>query len=254
MSTSQPEGQPKVTILTAAYNSLEGLRRTVASVSSQTYAAYEHVVVDGGSSDGTADWLEQHGESIKWISEPDEGIADALNKGLKMASGEWVLVLHAEDTFEGPNSLRRATDMLSPAADVVCFDVMFAAENRVRTLKTSGLKRKINIKPFPHQGAFTRSTLFERVGAFDESFAICMDYDFYLRAYRAGVRSVVEHSALTRMPGTGVSSRVNWAALRARFGEERAVHERHSPNALSSFLYKIYWPMYLGYRWTRSRL
>jgi len=252
---SLPEGQPKLTVLTASYNSLEGLRRTVASVSSQMYANYEHVVVDGGSSDGTADWLARNGDRINWISEPDDGIADALNKGLDMASGEWILVLHADDTFADRHSLEQVAPFLKTATDIVSCDVLFETPDRSRLIRSRGFSPWINFKTtIPHQGAFCRDSLVSRIGTFDTSLRVVLDYEFFLRAHRSKATVDVVHIALSRMPGTGVSSRRDWPSLHARFEEERAVHRMHCPNLAMWMIYRCYWPLYMTYRWIRSRL
>lgn len=243
---------PTVSILTATYNSLEGLKETVESVAGQSTDEYEHIVIDGGSRDGTVEWLENQADGLIWISEPDQGIGDAINKGLGLASGEWILVLHAEDTFAGPNSLAKALGHLGSESDLVCFDVSFIASMGTRRLQSHGLSLRLNWKPFPHQGAFTRAALFDRVGIFDTSYAICMDYEFFLRAYRYGARSAVKHEILTRMSGTGVSSRRDWPSLRQRFSEERAIHLQHCPSLALRIVYTVYWPIYLAYRRARE--
>jgi cellulose synthase/poly-beta-1,6-N-acetylglucosamine synthase-like glycosyltransferase len=90
---------PRVTVLTAALNARAALARTVDSVAAQDFADREHVVVDGASTDGTADWLKGLDAPVRWISEPDSGIAAALNKGLALARGDYVLVLQAGTRF-----------------------------------------------------------------------------------------------------------------------------------------------------------
>ena len=242
-----------MSILTATFDTLEGLRETVASVAAQTFTDHEHIVIDGGSTDGTAEWLRDDGESIKWISEPDEGIADALNKGLKMASGEWVLVLHAEDAFIDERSLERAVEWLeTTASEIVSCDVEFVTGQQSRSFVSRGGSPRINFKStIPHQGAFCRRGLFAEIGPYDTQFMVAMDYELFLRAHRSGVTVDVRHATLSRMPNTGVSSRLDWPSLRARFDEERAVHRMHCPNLAMWMLYRCYWPLYLGYRRAR---
>lgn len=244
---------PKISIITATLNNLAGLRLTAASIQSQTFRGFEHVVVDGGSSDGTVEWLATESDSMRWLSEPDSGIADAMNKGLSMSMGDWVLFLHAEDTFVDDESLEEAMSVvLNTEADIVSHDVEFIEGHRSRIYKSHGFDWRINFKTIPHQGAFSRRTLFDRIGYFDTGLAIGMDYDFFLRAHRQGARLGLGEKVISRMPATGVSSKVNWDSLRARFEEERIVHLRHAVGPIQRLMYAAYWPLYLGYRWIRS--
>lgn len=243
---------PKVSILTATHNSLPGLRETVMSVASQTADDYEHIVIDGGSSDGTPEWLAKHDANVTWTSEPDDGIADALNKGLKIARGEWILVLHAEDTLAESGSMGLALASLDTPADIVSYDVLFVSEKVTRRLVSRGFSPRLNFKTtIPHQGAFCRRALYDQLGPFDSSCRIALDYEFFLRAYRAGVRADVVNHAISRMPDTGISSRLDWPSLRARFSEEKLIQLRHCSGAGLRLVYSLYWPLYMSYRWTR---
>ena len=219
---------PKISILTATLNALPGLRGTVASLASQTFRDFEHVVVD-------ADRPMEHRLACR--SRPtsemdkraDRGIADALNMGLAIANGEWILVLHAEDTLFSRDVLAEASNALDTQVDIVSYDVLFVRAGHPRTLASGGLSLRINFKTtLPHQGAFCRRVLFDRIGPFDTSFQIGMDYEFFLRAYRNEVRADVVRKHLSKMPATGVSSRLDWNSLRRRFSEERANSEKHA--------------------------
>ena len=91
---------PKVTVITICYNAVNEIEKTICSVISQTYKDVEYIIIDGGSSDGTVGVLKKYQDKIsKWISEPDNGIYDAINKGIKMASGEWINCMNAGDVF-----------------------------------------------------------------------------------------------------------------------------------------------------------
>ena len=106
--------KPKVSVITATYNDKENLRRIIRQVSSQSYENIEYIIVDGGSSDGTLEVIreaeELFGERLKWISEPDKGIYDALNKGIRMASGD--ILGCCFDEYAGPDVLARMVDIM----------------------------------------------------------------------------------------------------------------------------------------------
>ena len=245
---------PLVSVVTASFEALDGLKATVESVRAQGFAGVEHVVVDGGSRDGTREWLEASPDLV-WVSEPDDGIADALNKGVTMARGDWILVLQAEDTFVDAGALARAAPHLDGDAEIVSFDVLFEGGAASLRHRSRGLTGKTNFKTtIPHQGAFCHRRLYERIGAFDPAMRVAMDYDFFLRAHRAGARVRLVPEILARMPDTGVSSRRDWPSLAHRFSEERRIHRAHCPGPAMRALYAAYWPAYLAYRRGRHAL
>ena len=246
---------PKISILTASYNALPGLRETCRSIQTQTYGDFEHIVIDGGSSDGSRDWLVEQSAHIRWISEADGGIADALNKGLGMATGEWILVLHAEDAFMGNSALDRAVRYLDTSSEIVSFNVLFVARDGGRLWRSQGFSPKINFKTtIPHQGAFCKRELFDRVGRFDTAFRVELDYELFLRAYRLGASVDVVDVTISRMPDTGISSKLDWPSLRSRFGEERLIHQKHATGRVHSAVYAPYWLLYPAFRWLRWKI
>ncbi|MGG7566780.1 glycosyltransferase family 2 protein [Rhodovulum sp. DZ06] len=269
---AEPEApRPLVSVVTAAFNVRAGVVRTAESVAAQALGAggpgaveagavepgaVEHVVIDGGSTDGTAEWLAGR-EGIRWISEPDGGIADAMNKGAALARGEWILFLHAGDLFDGPDALARVVPALHAAAaageQIVSCDVAIGPERR--PYRATGLWLKTELKTtIPHQGAFCRRALFERIGGFDGGWRVAMDYEFFLRAMRAGARCRLPGGVLATMDDGGVSSRRDWPSVARRLGEERRIHALHRPGAGGlrrawvAALHAAWWPPYLLYR------
>lgn len=245
---------PKISIITATLNNLPGLQKTTSSIQSQTFRDFEHVVVDGGSSDGTVEWLATNSDSIRWLSEPDSGIADAMNKGLSMATGEWILFLHSEDALVDDDSLEQAMRTLETGADIVSYHVEVVKGARSRIYKSHGFSWRINFKTIPHQGAFCRRLLFDRLGSFDPRFHVAMDYEFFLRAHRSGAIAEAVDLVIARMPDTGVSSLRDWQSLSQRFEEEKDIHRLHVDGPVRIALYVLYWSLYLPYRWIREAI
>ncbi|MBQ9665537.1 MAG: glycosyltransferase [Bacteroidaceae bacterium] len=142
---------PVVTIVTVTRNAMEALQRTVQSVKSQTFHNYEYVVVDGASTDGTVAWLQNGADvPIRWISEPDDGIYDAMNKGGRMSKGEWVIFMNAGDCFVANDVLERVFTPM-PNADVIYGDVV---KNGV--VKKASSPRNAHRMYFCHQSCFVR--------------------------------------------------------------------------------------------------
>lgn len=250
----QVTNRPLVSVVTASLDSFQGLAATVASVAAQSFRDVEHVVIDGGSTDGTTAWLEKQ-EGVRWLSEEDGGISEALNKGIELATGEWLLVLQADDTFVSERSLEEAVARLATNAEIVSFDVRFQMGENARRFHSRGMSFRTEFKTtIPHQGAFCRRSLFERVGSFDPGLHLTMDYEWFLRCRRAGVEVDVVPTVLSVMLNTGVSSKLDWPSLRPRFAEERAIHRRHCPSRWMAIVYAIFWPPYLLYRRLRAAL
>jgi glycosyltransferase involved in cell wall biosynthesis len=158
-----------VSVITVTYNAIAPLRRTLDSICSQRWDGIEHIVVDGGSSDGTLELLTQRSRDIAlWRSEPDRGIYDAMNKGLALADGEFVLFLNSGDTLEGR--------VLVPGLDCGRLLPVLAVDfwGRPRFLKLRDLRLGM---PYCHQGIFFRN---RGLVAFDTQLRIAADYEFLL--------------------------------------------------------------------------
>ena len=142
-----------VTIITVCRNHAQELERTIRSVESQTWQEKEYLVIDGASTDDSLDVIKAHEASItRWVSEPDQGIYDAMNKGVKMAQGEWVIFMNAGDTFAGDDTLQRVFG--NPLdADVIYGDVI-----KGELVKKAEAPRNAHRMFYCHQSAFVRTS------------------------------------------------------------------------------------------------
>ena len=202
-----------ITVVTVCRNALHLLRPTVESVLEQRCASLEYWIVDGGSTDGTREFLASlSARGIRTISEPDRGIADAMNKGVRLSTGSWIAHLHAGDTYL-PGALDAVLAHAADGPDILCGSILKQEERR-ETLyrpKPSRLRMDMTIH---HPATFTRRAVFEEVGGFDERYPNAMDYDFFLRAFAQGKRFLVIPETITRMAGGGQSERSLWGTLR----------------------------------------
>lgn len=176
--------QPLVSIIIVVYNAHSTLDATIQSVLLQTYKAREIVVIDGGSTDGTLDILERHQHELAYFkSERDNGIYDAMNKGIKAASGEWLYFLGSDDVFMNPDVL---TDIFK-TADIYSSDMLYG---NVRFRSNSELfggsrtYRELIGKNINHQSIFYRKNLFDVVGYYNLRYKVLADYDLNLRAFQ----------------------------------------------------------------------
>lgn len=240
----------KISIITICLNAEKYIEQTIKSVIDQKNVTLEYILVDGGSIDKTVEIIKCFESSItRWVSEPDSGIADAMNKGLSLSTGDYVLFLHADDYFFNENVVREAIKHMENRADIYAFDILYKKANHCFRHKSRKLDFLTLFKtPVLHQGAFCKKQLLEKLGGFNASYKTAMDYDFFLRARMAGASIVVQHDILSVMRDTGISSRQDWPSLKQRFAEEKRIHLENNTSAVMRVIYAIYWAMYLPYR------
>ncbi len=242
--------QPKITIITVTFNSEQYLEDTITSVINQTYPFIEYIIVDGQSTDGTLELIKKYEPRItQWISEPDKGIADAMNKGIAMASGEFILFLHSDDYLLETNSIETAVNFMDENNDIFAFSIFFQIKSSLHKQK-SVWNPLFNFKTkLFHQGVFCRRDLFDNIGLFDIQLQIAMDYDFFLRAYRKNCHvKLINEYIVTIMRDTGISSKKDWLSLEKRFSEEKKVHFKNCNSIIGKGFYHLYWLLYLPYQ------
>ncbi len=175
----------KLSIITVNLNNRSGLEKTILSVVNQSYSDYELIVIDGGSTDGSADLISQYKSEISyWISEKDKGIYNAMNKGIAVARGEYCYFLNSGDYFTG-NSVLEELFKLDIHADIVSGNVLKIRSNgKYRSIEPHDKPtlHKLCIHSLPHQASLINRALFAEIGNYNESYRIVSDFDFFLRA------------------------------------------------------------------------
>ena len=205
----------KVSIISAVYNRCATISDTINSVQMQEYPNISHVIVDGGSTDGTMNIVREFSASNQVvISEPDDGIYDALNKGIKLADGDIVGLLHSDDLFSDGMVISDVVAAFSdPAVQLVYGDLVYVEESNVtkvvrRWISGHFVSRKLRAGWMPpHPTVFVRKSVFDQLGAYDTSFKISADYDAMLRFFQSGIYSRYIPRELVKMRLGGVSNR-----------------------------------------------
>jgi glycosyltransferase involved in cell wall biosynthesis len=212
---------PTITVVTVCRNALPLLRPTVESVLEQRTPAIEYWIVDGASTDGTREYLASLSASgVRWVSEPDRGIADAMNKGARLATGAWVAHLHAGDRYL-PGALDAVLAAAGGAADILCGAILKDEERGEMRYRPEPSRLRMDMTVH-HPATFTRREAFQEIGGFDERYPNAMDYDFFLRAFVRGKVFVVIPHTLARMASGGQSERSLWKT----YGETHIIRER----------------------------
>ena len=181
---------PRLTIVTVTYNDIDALRHTVDSVTAQKQRdAFEYLVIDGASDDETPLFLDTHTTVIdRYLSEPDEGIYDAMNKAARLASGEYILYLNAGDTLVDTDTVCKFLDIIdreTSPADIYYASQYVEKDGSLILEETTPLEAIHHRMPFGHQTAFCKRALLIRY-PFNTTYTISADYDFFLRCYHNG--------------------------------------------------------------------
>jgi glycosyltransferase involved in cell wall biosynthesis len=178
---------PRFSIITIAYNNAIGLERTIKSVINQGYKDIEFIIIDGGSNDGTLDIIKKYKENIAhWVSEKDTGIYNAMNKGLKVASGEIIAILNADDYYHSDTIQNVVNHFVKTKADIV-----YGNLTKFRSIDTKEyfveitpditiMQKRMGVF---HPASFIKKEVYQEVGVFNEKYKLSADYDFILRVY-----------------------------------------------------------------------
>jgi glycosyltransferase involved in cell wall biosynthesis len=185
---------PKFSIITVSKNAINGIANTIQSVLAQTFTDYEYIIIDSQSNDGTIDIIKRYNLQItNFISEPDKGIYDAMNKGVSASTGEYILFLNAGDKFTTEYSLATVNTIIEQHKAEVYFGKIIWVDtenNYVITSKHEHIRYKsqLHTENFPHPATIYTRKVFDKYGFFDLNFPVYADYEWNLRA-------LVKHNA-----------------------------------------------------------
>lgn len=214
-------GTPRYSIITVCLNAKEELKKTLSSIEQQTYRNFEWIIIDGQSKDGTVDVVRNHPCVTHLVSEPDEGIYDAMNKGGRLATGDYLLFLNAGDWLSSNSVLQKVDDHLNNdfhlSNDLLIGDLMVInrhGESDQRRYKQRGIgKEYFYSQTLPHPATFIKRKIFERYGGYCEKFTIRGDHDFFARLAVNGVSFSFLPICISTFPLNGLSSKMKHSDL-----------------------------------------
>ena len=241
-----------ITIITVCFNACEDLKKTLDSVLSQSYEDYEYIVVDGGSTDGTVELLQQykelfksHHKTFKYITEKDKGTYDAMNKGANLANGKWINYMNAGDSFYNDNTLNIffSHKILDDSA-VLYGDTLQVYDFGCGIAKASDYMKDNPIMPFCHQSCFIKTDVM-KLFKFDLTYRIIADHDLFYRIHQSGMKYQYISTVVARYNGQYGISATNPLLLRK---EGLRIHHINE---------KWYYPLallwtYLRYGWIQA--
>lgn len=190
MNTLVSNNDQLVTIITIVFNNVKFISNAIESVISQDYPNIEYIVIDGGSTDGTLEAIDKYKDNISiFLSEPDDGVYDALNKGICHSSGDFIAILHSDDLFCNSRAVSSMMNEISNSNAEICFSDMVVID------KTSGLVLRYYMANYfrrwmfrigwmpPHPTCFIKKSLFREFGLYSLDYKIAGDFDFLVRVF-----------------------------------------------------------------------
>ncbi len=230
-------GKPLITVITVVFNGATTLRDTLESVIKQSYENIEHIIIDGGSSDATVDILRQYDHIIDyWVSEKDDGIYDAMNKGISLCSGEYVGMLNSDDMFSDKN-------VLQDIADRFCLtkvDAVFSCLNIVdknnlkkilrkyRVAKLNSALLRIGVMP-PHPTFYCKKSCYEEGGMYKTNYKIAADFEMLVRLL---IRQKISWSFIDKVMVTMRSGGLSNSGFMSRVKLNREIIRAYKENGL----------------------
>jgi glycosyltransferase involved in cell wall biosynthesis len=182
----------KISVITVSFNSANTIENTIQSVLSQNYPDLEYILIDGGSTDGTIDIIKKYEDKIAyWISEPDKGISDAFNKGIRQATGDLICIINSDDALL-PNVLNEISKQINVDTDVI-YGNMYIYRKKYNTEKLHHSQDNLNFSKghfygLSHPASLIRKRAYDKYGLYDVSLKYCMDKEIFLRMYEKGAK------------------------------------------------------------------
>jgi GT2 family glycosyltransferase len=180
---------PRISIVTVVRNNAKTIRRAIESVLNQSYTNIEYIVIDGGSTDGTLEIIQEFNDRLAlWISEPDDGIFDAMNKGVSLTGGDYVALLNSDDYYRSDAIQKVAIAIEMTRPDVVYGDYIFVADDVQIEVPTPATVDLLGGMTLGHPAMFVSRQTYQRLGLYDLRYSLSADFDLALRLYLAGCR------------------------------------------------------------------
>lgn len=178
----------KITIITVCYNAQESIEDTIKSVIAQSYPNIEYLIIDGNSSDNTVEIIKKYSNRLHYVSEPDKGIFDAMNKGIDMAKGDWVIFMNSGDIFSRNSIISEVFQKVSEKRDISIIYGSYILRKNMKLVPTNPFynsSKKIKGMGICHQSIFVRTEI-ARKYHFDLNYKVAADYNMMMNAYRDG--------------------------------------------------------------------
>lgn len=221
--------KPLLSIITVVYNGEKYLEQTIKSVINQNISNLEYIIIDGGSSDGTIDIIKRYSDSISyWVSEPDSGIYDAINKGIKVSSGKYIGIINSDDWYEQNALSQLAKKFDSEESDIICGLLRLWDDNKVMGIQGNTSDFLVH-GMISHPTCFVKKSVYDEIGVFNTKYKIAGDYDFMMRCLKKGSSFSFQEFVIANFRLSGVSNQ-NAELRRIEFAEIQFKNDLISKN------------------------
>jgi glycosyltransferase involved in cell wall biosynthesis len=213
--------QPKLSVITIVYNNVKDIERTMRSVLNQTYPNIEYIIIDGASTDGTKDIIYNYKSRLaQFISEPDKGIYDAMNKGLRLATGDYVLFMNSGDELYAPETVKEVFESAASADIYYGETEMFNEQWQSLGQRRHCAPEHFNWKSFKYGMSISHQAIYVKrsiAGAFNLKYKYSSDIDWIIRAAKNASSIVNTHMYVAKYLVGGISKKKHLASLKERF-------------------------------------
>lgn len=235
---------PCISVITVCFNSEDTIRHTLQSVKNQTYSNIEHIIIDGASDDNTVQIAQSFPHVSKIISEKDKGIYDAMNKGLRYASGDIISILNSDDVYASNNVLNIVADLFEvTGTDTLYGDLQYVDARNINRILRNWRSGDFNTNKFkygwmpPHPTFFVKREVYQKAGMFDTSLKTAADYEFMLRTlYKYKFSSFYVPEVLVKMAAGGASN----VSFSGRLKANREDRKAWLINGLTPYFFTLY--------------
>lgn len=243
----------KISIITVSYNSAKTIEETLKSVKKQTYSNIEYIVIDGGSKDETISIIKKYEDLISyWVSEPDKGLYDAINKGINKATGDFIGIINSDDTFFENNTVEKIAEFLieNSELDAITGDIVQHKDNKIirkySSSKWSPEKLKIGFMA-PHPSIFIKTSLFSKYGNYKNGYRIAADYELIIRFFLKHKINYKYSNIITTSMATGGASSSGYKSYKIITQEIKKAFDENKINyAPLKVKYRFIWKIW-GY-------
>ncbi len=234
----------KISIITVALNNAEYIEACIQSVLNQDYVNTEYIVIDGGSTDGTIDIIKKYEDKINiWISETDNGIYDAINKGINISSGDIIGILHSDDLYINEHVIGRVVQEFRNNVDSVYADLVYVDRNNLNKVVRYYDSSAFRVSKFAygwmpaHPTCFIKKNVYDRYGLYKTDYLIAADYELLVRFYaKHGVSYSYLPDVIVKMRSGGLSTR----NLKSNVILNREIVRACSENGIETNIFKVY--------------
>lgn len=218
---------PLISIITVVFNNDKTLERTILSVINQTYKNIEYIIIDGGSTDNTVDIIKKYNNHLHyWISESDDGLYDAMNKGIYYSTGEYVGIINSDDWYE-LDAVEKIVSSLKKDTDIIWGNMIIEKKNPILVKPTLDLNMLKNKMIIFHPTVFVLKNNYIKYGGFNTNYKIVADWDLMWRFYEKKCVFLYCDEIISHFSVTGVSSEFNFSQIKERI-RLRFMHNNYS--------------------------